>query len=243
MNERLAMIPQILIVNDDRKLRAMIVESLAREGLRTIEVDSGNRAVEAFHAHQPELVILSTRLGDMDGLELCRKLKSYRNVMVLILTSHFEEIDQLSGFAAGADDYMAKPFYPRVLGARVKSMLRRQFDDIETKSRMGVGPIVVDTDCRSVLCDGQIVNLTRIEFDLLVALMERPKRVISREDLILKVWNDWHCGGHTLESHLSRLRNKFRLVNGPAVGVAVRGFGYKLGIEDEVPSISYATAS
>ena len=226
------MIPQILIVNDDSNLRSLIVDSLSHEGFRTIEAATASAAINSFHAHQPDLVIMSPKQPDMDGFELCRKLTSYRNVMVLILTSHLDEIDQLSGFAAGADEYMAKPFYPRVLAARVKSMLRRKFDDLESRSRLNVGSIVADTDCRTVHFDGTPLNLTRIEFDLLVSLMEHPKRVISREDLMLRVWDGWHCGGHVLETHLSRLRNKFREVGGPAVGVAVRGFGYKLGVEE-----------
>ena len=237
------MIPQILIVNDDHKLRSTIVTGLNQEGFRTIEAVNGRSALSAFHSFQPDLVIISARQEDMDGLELCRRLKSYRNVMILILTSHLDEVDQLSGFAAGADEYMAKPFYPRVLSARVKSMLRRQFDDFDSRSRLAVGPIIVDTDCRTVHLAQEEIFLTRIEFDLLAVLMEYPKRVISREDLISKVWGTWHCGGHVLESHLSRLRNKFREAGGPRIGIAVRGFGYKLGIDDEVPSPQFAHAS
>lgn len=234
------MIPQILIVNDDHKLRSNIVDGLTQEGFKTIEAINAQSGISAFHAHQPDLVILGARQPDMDGLELCRRLKSYRDVMILILTSHLDEIDQLSGFAAGADEYMAKPFYPRVLAARVKSMLRRQFDDFDSRSRLSVGPIVIDTDCRSVHHEGKEIYLTRIEFDLLAILMEYPKRVISREDLITRVWGGWHCDGHVLESHLSRLRNKVREAGGPRIGLAVRGFGYKLGIEDDIPSPHFA---
>lgn len=233
------MLPQILIVNDDPKLRSTVVDGLTQEGFKTVEAVNGQSGISAFHAYQPDLVIIGARQPDMDGIELCRKLKSYRNVMVLILTSHLDEVDQLSGFAAGADEYMAKPFYPRVLAARVKSMLRRQFEDFDSRSRCSVGPILIDVDCRSVNVNGREVNLTRIEFDLLSILMENPKRVVSREQLIAKVWGGWHGDGHVLESHLSRLRNKFRAIDGPEIGVAVRGFGYRLGVEDEAETHQY----
>lgn len=227
----ITVLPQILIVNDDKDLSSLVASTLQKEGFRTLEVASGFAAIEAFHAHQPDLVIMGTRHIDMDGLELCRRLKAFKQVMILFLTSHTEEIDQLSGFAAGADEYMAKPFFPRVLAARVKSMLRRHIDEIESTSVLTVGPIVLDQDCRTVTVWGTEVHLTRIEFDLLSVLMEKPKRVFSREELMMRVWDGWHCGGHVLESHLSRLRNKFRDIGAPTVAVAVRGFGYKLGID------------
>jgi len=224
-------LPQILIVNDDKELSALVATTLQKEGFRTLQADSGFAAIEAFHAHQPVLVILGARQVDMDGLELCRRLKAFKQVLILFLTSHTEEIDQLSGFAAGADEYMVKPFFPRVLAARVKSMLRRHLDSIQPDSVLIVGPIVLDQDCRTVHARGTEVHLTRIEFDLLAVLMEKPKRVFSREELMMRVWDGWHCGGHVLESHLSRLRSKFRDVGEPTLAVAVRGFGYKLGIE------------
>ena len=227
----ITVLPQILIVNDDKELSSLVASTLQKEGFRTLEADSGFAALEAFHSHQPDLVILGARHVDMDGLELCRRLKTFKQVMILFLTSHTEEIDQLSGFAAGADEYMAKPFYPRVLAARVKSMLRRHLDAIESDTVLTVGSIVLDQDCRTVQVRGTEINLTRIEFDLLAVLMEKPKRVFSREELMMRVWDGWHCGGHVLESHLSRLRSKFREVGAPTVAVAVRGFGYKLGID------------
>ncbi len=239
----ITVLPQILIVNDDKELSSLVASTLQKEGFRTLEADSGFAALEAFHAHQPDLVILGARHVDMDGLELCRRLKAFKQVMILFLTSHTEEIDQLSGFAAGADEYMAKPFYPRVLAARVKSMLRRHIDAIESDTVLTVGSIVLDQDCRTVAVRGTEINLTRIEFDLLAVLMEKPKRVFSREELMMRVWDGWHCGGHVLESHLSRLRSKFRDAGAPTVAVAVRGFGYKLGMDIQADVNELARAS
>ncbi|MCX6403652.1 MAG: response regulator transcription factor, partial [Actinobacteria bacterium] len=138
---------------------------------------------------------------------------------------------------------MAKPFYPRVLAARVKSMLRRHIDAIESDTVLTVGSIVLDQDCRTVAVRGTEIYLTRIEFDLLAVLMEKPKRVFSREELMMRVWDGWHCGGHVLESHLSRLRSKFRDAGAPTVAVAVRGFGYKLGIDIQADVNELARAS
>jgi len=224
-------LPQILIVNDDKELSSLVASTLQAEGFSTIAVESGREAIQTFHNHQPALVIISARNTDMDGYELCRRLKSVRNVLILFLSSRVDEIDQLTGFAAGADEYMAKPFFPRVLVARVKSLLRRNLEEVLPVSQLRVGPILLDLEERTAAIYGQEVSLTRIEFELLTVLMEKPKRVHSRDELMVRVWDGWHCGGHVLESHLSRLRSKIREHGGPTIAVAVRGFGYKLGME------------
>ncbi len=226
------MVAVTLVVNEDAQLRALICESLRSSGYCVVQASSGFEALQAYHAHHPDLVITSFKTGDMDGLELCRRLKSFGNVLVLFLTSHSAEMEQLLGFAAGADEYMLKPFYPKVLVARVQSMLRRSIGNPLTQTLMTVGPLSMDTEARTAVFEGTEVSLTRIEFDLLAALMESPRRVVPKHELIENVWGSWQGDGHTVESHLSRLRAKVKSAGGPSVGVAVRGVGYKLGLED-----------
>ena len=223
-----------LVVNDDVELRALICESLRDSGFYVVQANGGFEALEAYHSHHPDLVITAYKNSDMDGLELCRRLKSFGNVLVLFLTSHSAEMEQLLGFAAGADEYMLKPFYPKVLVARVQSMLRRSIGNPLTQTLMTVGPLSMDTEARTTVFEGTEVSLTRIEFDLLAALMESPRRVVPKHELIENVWGSWQGDGHAVESHLSRLRAKVKDAGGPSLGIAVRGVGYKLGLEDSL---------
>ena len=221
----------VLVVDDDEDLRALLLLSLREAGYRAVEAEDGPAAIEAFHASRPDLVVLDIGLGAMDGLEVCRRLRSFRNVPILFLTSRADEVDQLVGFAAGGDDYVTKPFSPKLLVARIGSLIRRGTGEAGPKTTFTFGPVIVDTESREVTVDGTAVDLTKTEFDVLAALVENPKRVIPREELVERVWGSWYGDDHVVEVHLSRMRSKIAKAGGPRVGVPIRGVGYKLGVE------------
>lgn len=221
---------QILVVDDDDDLRSLIALSLRDAGYVVAEASDGLSAIEAYHARQPDLVVLDIGLGAMDGLEVCRRLRGFGNVPVVFLTSRDEEVDELVGFAAGGDDYLTKPFSPKLLVARIGSVLRRGGIEVASKTKYSAGPIELDVEAHSCTVSGTAITLTRTEFELLEALMERPNRVIPREELVERVWGAWYGDDHVVEVHLSRLRSKVKKAGGPQVGVAVRGVGYKLGV-------------
>ncbi len=221
----------ILVIDDDADLRGLVAMALQESGYRVVEAADGPSGIAAYHGHQPDLIVLDIGLGAMDGLEVCRQLRAHGSTPIVFLTSRAEEVDQLVGFAAGADDYVTKPFSPKVLVARVGTVLRRGSGTEEVKTRFEVGPLVIDTESRIATANGVELDLTRTEFDLLTTLMENPRRVINRDMLLERVWGSWYGDDHVVEVHMSRLRTKVRAAAGLRIGVAVRGVGYKLGVE------------
>jgi DNA-binding response OmpR family regulator len=222
----------ILVIDDQDDVRALLAFALKDAGYRVVEAANGPGGLAAYHAHQPDLILLDIGLGSMDGLEVCRQLRAVTTTPIIFLTSRADEVDQLVGFAAGGDDYVTKPFSPKVVVARVSSMLRRNHrSEPAERTRFEAGPLIVDTQTREALLDGVPMELTRTEFDLLLALIESPSRVVTRDALLQRVWGEWFGDTHVVEVHMSRLRNKVKKAGGPSVGVAVRGVGYKLGIE------------
>jgi DNA-binding response OmpR family regulator len=223
----------ILVIDDQADVRALLAFALKEAGYRVVEADSGPSGLDAYHSHQPDLILLDIGLGSMDGLEVCRQLRNLSNKPIIFLTARTDEVDQLVGFAAGGDDYVTKPFSPKVVVARVNSLLRRERRmEPEERSRYEAGRLAIDTGTREALLDGEPIDLTRTEFDLLLALMENPTRVVTRDALLQRVWGEWYGDTHVVEVHMSRLRNKVKKAGGPTVGVAVRGVGYKLGSSD-----------
>lgn len=221
----------ILVIDDQDDIRALLSFALKEAGYRVVEASTGPAGIDAYHAHQPELILLDIGLGSMDGLEVCRQLRAVTSTPIIFLTSRADEVDQLVGFAAGGDDYVTKPFSPKVVVARVSSMLRRgQRSEPAEKTRFEAGPLSVDTETREARLNGEILDLTRTEFDLLLALIESPGRVVTRDALLQRVWGEWYGDTHVVEVHMSRLRNKVKKAGGPAIGAAVRGVGYKLGL-------------
>lgn len=219
----------VLVIDDEADLRALVSFALGEAGNRVVESADGPQGVAAYHAHQPDLILLDIGLGAVDGLEVCRQIRAVGETPIIFLTSRDREPDELVGFAAGADDYMTKPFSPRVLVARVGSLLRRnQRVATSDRTRFEAGPFVLDTESRTASVDGAPLDLTVIEFDLLTALMENPSRVVTREALLERVWGEWYGDAHVVETHVSRLRLKVQGAGGPRIGTAVRGVGYKL---------------
>jgi DNA-binding response OmpR family regulator len=225
----------VLVIDDDSDLRALVTLALTESGYRVVEAADGPTGISQYHGHQPDLVVLDIGLGSMDGLEVCRQLRAVGTTPIVFLTSRAEEVDQLVGFAAGADDYVTKPFSPRLLVARVGSVLRRGSGAEEERTRFEVGPLTIDAESRVATADGVELDLTRTEFDLLTILMENPRRVVTRDMLLERVWGSWYGDYHVVEVHMSRLRSKVKAASGLRIGVAVRGVGYKLGIDPASP--------
>jgi len=225
----------VLVIDDDSDLRALVTLALTESGYRVVEAADGPTGISQYHGHQPDLVVLDIGLGSMDGLEVCRQLRAVGTTPIVFLTSRAEEVDQLVGFAAGADDYVTKPFSPRLLVARVGSVLRRGSGAEEKRTRFEVGPLTIDAESRVATADGVELDLTRTEFDLLTILMENPRRVVTRDMLLERVWGSWYGDDHVVEVHMSRLRSKVKAASGLRIGVAVRGVGYKLGIDPASP--------
>lgn len=223
--------PLILVVEDDPDLRELMTVTLTNSGHRTVEAADGDSALQKFHAHAPNLVLLDISLGahTIDGLEVCRRIRKDSDVPVIFLTTHDEDIDQIIGFSAGADDYLAKPVNHRLLLARISAVLRRQDGTGRTAepTKLGQQGVDIDLSARTVSVNDELVDLTRIQFDLLAALAENPTRVLTREQLVERVWGDWYGNDHHLDVHLSRLRQRITASEGPRVAHAVRGVGFR----------------
>lgn len=223
--------PLVLVVEDDPDLRELMTVTLTNSGHRTVEAADGESALAKFHAHAPNLVLLDISLGPhtIDGLEVCRRIRKNSDVPVIFLTTHGEDIDQIIGFSTGADDYLTKPVNYRLLLARISAVLRRQDGPGRTVevSRMTYGGVDIDLNARTVTVRDNLVDLTRIQFDLLAALAENPTRVLTREQLVERVWGEWYGNDHHLDVHLSRLRQRISAGDGPRVAHAVRGVGFR----------------
>jgi len=220
-----------MVVEDDPDLRELMTVTLTNSGHRTVEAADGESALAKFHAHAPNLVLLDISLGPhtIDGLEVCRRIRRDSDVPVIFLTTHGEDIAQIIGFSTGADDYLIKPVNHRVLLARITAVLRRKEGSRRTAeaTRLGEQGVDIDLNARTVTVNDQLVDLTRIQFDLLAALAENPTRVLTREQLVERVWGEWYGNNHHLDVHLSRLRQRIAASGGPRVAHVVRGVGFR----------------
>jgi DNA-binding response OmpR family regulator len=220
----------ILVVEDEAAIAGSVAARLRKEGFAVEIATDGPSAVDRVRDLHPDLVILDVMLPGMDGLEVCREIQRDRPVPVLMLTARDSETDVLVGLGIGADDYMTKPFSPRELVARVKALLRRVERHPTLQSGvLRVGNLQIDPSRRDVRRNGRPIELTRTEFDLLLALALRPGIVLSRERLLADVWG-WRdaSGARTVDSHIRGLRAKV----GPDVIRTVHGVGYALGAEE-----------
>jgi len=220
-----------LVVEDAREFRELVVEQLTEEGFQVETAADGRTAVELARTFQPDVIILDLGLPDMDGVEVCRQVRTFSEAYVVILTFRDEEIDKLVGLSVGADDYMTKPFSPRELVARIRAMLRRPRESSPTGSpERRFGDLTIDPGAREVRVGSVKVDLTRIEFDLLDALSERPRLVFSRSQLLERIWGEnWNGDDHVVDVHMSSLRRKIGDdPQSPRYIRTVRGVGYRL---------------
>lgn len=220
----------VLIVDDEPSIVELARVYLAREGFQVESAENGPTAIERVVQRTPALVILDVMLPGMDGFEVCRRLRERSEVPILMLTARGDDTDKIVGLELGADDYLAKPFNPRELTARVKAILRRAQSGERQSRALQVGDLTIDLERRQVTCEGRSIELRTKEFDLLVALARNPGVVLSRDRLLEIVWGyDFLGESRTVDVHLSRLRDKLEGTSGAIE--AVRGVGYRLTIK------------
>jgi DNA-binding response OmpR family regulator len=199
----------VLVVDDEPTIREIVVKYLARDGFRTLEAADGDRARELVQAERPDLVVLDVMLPGTDGLELCRWIRSGSHLPVIMLTARGEESDRIIGLELGADDYVTKPFSPRELAARVRTVLRRSEPAGATEERLAFDGLVIDAATHEVTKNGTGLRLTAREFQLLWFLASHPERVFSREQLMRRVWGySAALDTGTVTVHVRRLREK-----------------------------------
>ena len=199
----------VLVVDDEPIVREVVVRYLEREGYRTLEAGDGNDARRLLESQPPDLVVLDVMLPGTDGLELCRWIRSRSELPVIMLTARGEEADRIVGLELGADDYVTKPFSPRELAARVRTVLRRAGSANGTQERLAFGDLELDAGSRDVRRGGEEVRLTAKEFDLLWFFATHPRRVFSRDQLMSRVWGyEAALDTGTVTVHMRRLREK-----------------------------------
>ena len=220
----------VLVVDDEPIVRDVVVRYLREDGLATLEAGDGDDARALIEARRPNLVVLDVMLPGTDGLELCRWIRSRSDVPVILLTARGEEADRIVGLELGADDYVTKPFSPRELAVRVRTVLRRSNGAPPPRERLEFGDVVLDGASREVTKAGRPVTLTAKEFDLLWFLVSHPNRVFSRDQLMGTVWGyEAAVDTGTVTVHVRRLREKVETDPAkPRHLQTVWGVGYRL---------------
>jgi DNA-binding response OmpR family regulator len=201
----------VLVVDDEEAIADAVKNRLEAEGYHVVVANDGPDAIARHAEHHPDLVVLDLMLPGMDGLEVCKEIQKLRWTPVLMLTAKTEEADKVAGFAVGADDYLTKPFSLRELAARVRAILRRM-ERIRASQNDGPienGGLTIDPNRRHVTVDGQDVQLTPLEFEILLALAREPGVVLCRDQLMDRVWGYRdYAGGRVVDSHVARIRRK-----------------------------------
>jgi DNA-binding response OmpR family regulator len=222
--------PRVLIIEDDPNVAEVVTRYLEREGYAVESTGDGLAGLERALADPPDLVVLDLMLPSLSGLEVCRRLRAKAPVPVIMLTARGEEVDRIAGLELGADDYVAKPFSPRELTARVKAVLRRASGALATEEAgvLRAGGLEVDPIAHEASVDGEFVALTAREFELLVHLMRNPRRAFRREELLADVWGFSYGDTSTVTVHVRRLREKIEIdPSAPQHICTVWGVGYR----------------
>ncbi|MEN3184657.1 MAG: response regulator transcription factor [Atribacterota bacterium] len=221
---------RILVVDDEQAVGEILRLYLEREGFEVTVVYDGEAALEELRRHPFDLVLLDLMLPKKDGWTVCREIRSFSSIPIIMLTARGEEVDRVLGLELGADDYVPKPFSPREVVARVKAVLRRSKAQSTEKHRViDIGPLHIDYEARKVLVHGVPVNLTPKEFELLYFLALHPERVFTREKLLEEIWGyDFPGDTRTVDTHVKRIREKLEEAGAPPLIKTVWGFGYKL---------------
>jgi len=228
---------RILVVDDEKALADLVGSYLTRDGFEVSLAHDGQQAIDVARQVDPDVIVLDLGLPVIDGVEVCRMVRTFSDCYIVMLTARNEEIDKLIGLSVGADDYLTKPFSPRELLARIQAMLRRPRASTATERSSAeepprvFGTLSIDVPGREVHLDGQLVTLTRTEFDVLDALSGRPKLVFSRRQLIDAVWDQtWVGDEHLVDVHIAHLRKKLGdEPSSPRYVRTVRGIGYRMG--------------
>jgi DNA-binding response OmpR family regulator len=220
---------RILLVEDDERIRTSIRMALEEEGYEVQEGASGEEALERFAEQPPDVVLIDLMLPGMDGFECCRQIRRTSSVPVIVVTARTDTHDVVAGLEAGADDYVTKPFVAKELSARIRALLRR-VRSVDEPSTLSFGDVEVSPEEGTVRRDGVEVHCTRTEFRLLCELASNPGKVLSREQLLDRVWGyDYFGDGRLVDVHVRRLRTKIEPdPANPRHILTVRGMGYKL---------------
>ncbi|AXO99513.1 MULTISPECIES: response regulator transcription factor [Bacillus] len=218
----------VLLVEDERRLREIVSDYFRNEGFEVIEAEDGKKALELFAEHEIDLIMLDIMLPEIDGWSVCRRIRKESAVPIIMLTARSDEDDTLLGFELGADEYVTKPFSPKVLVARAKTLLKRADGvvGVAEENAMSLAGIEVNRLSRTVLVDGEEIILTHKEFELLVYLMENKGIVLSRQHLLDQLWGyDYYGDDRTVDTHIKKLRNKLG-EKAKHIGTVIR-VGYK----------------
>ena len=220
---------RVLVVDDEPHIRAVLRGYLEADGFAVSEAGDGEHALEMFRAQPPDAVLLDVMLPGIDGLEVLRRLRTFSDVYVILVTARAEEVDTLVGLGVGADDYVTKPFSPREVSARVRVGLRRTRSAAREPDVLSFGELVLDRAGREVRLAGQPVPVSTLELDLLLALAESPGRVFSRRQLLERVWGyDFYGDERVVDVHVRSLRARLGDdAADPHLIATVRGVGYK----------------
>ena len=200
---------KILVVDDEARMRKLVRDFLTKSGFTVIEAADGNEAMDIFFEQKDiSLIILDVMMPGMDGWQTCKEIRSYSKVPIIMLTAKSEERDELQGFELGVDEYISKPFSPKILVARVEAILRRTNSNIG-EDILESGGIRIDRDEHKVIIDGQTIDLSYKEFELLTYFMENKGLALSREKILNHVWNyDYFGDARTIDTHVKKLRSK-----------------------------------
>lgn len=220
---------KILVVDDEKRMRKLVKDFLAKKGFEVLEAGDGEEAVDIFYENKDiALIILDVMMPKMDGWETCREIRHYSQVPIIMLTAKSDEKDELLGFELGVDEYISKPFSPKILVARVEVILRRTNQTGE--ERVEVGGIVIDHSAHEVLIDGKNIELSFKEFELLAYFVNNQGVALSRERILNNVWNyDYFGDARTIDTHVKKLRNKLG-DKGKCIKT-IWGMGYKFEAE------------
>ncbi len=220
--------PTILVVDDEASIRNIAKTYLEHAGYRVLCATTGPEGLQMALEDQPDLIVLDLMLPGMDGMELAARLREHSDVFILMLTARSDEMDRVAGLRVGADDYLTKPFSPRELVARVEAILRRRRGKPDKSSIMRFTHVEIAPDPREARAGGQLLELTPTEFDLLLALARNHNRVLSREDLIEKVWGaDFYGTDRVVDVYVSQVRRKIEALTGENLIRTARGVGYR----------------
>ena len=224
---------KILVVDDESRMRKLVRDFLTKSNYDVIEAEDGAQAVDIFFEQNDiALIILDVMMPKMDGWQVCKEIREYSKVPIIMLTAKSDERDELQGFELGVDEYISKPFSPKILVARVEAILRRT-SQVNADEMIEAGGIVINKAAHSVSVDGQPVELSYKEFELLTYFMENKGIALSREKILNSVWNyDYFGDARTIDTHVKKLRSKLGK-QGDYIKT-IWGMGYKFEVNDEI---------
>ena len=216
---------KILIADDEQLMRQLVIDFLQPEGYELLEAADGKEALQIYHDQHPDLVLLDVMMPGYDGWTVCREIRRESSVPIMMLTAKGEEIDQLFAYALGVDEYITKPFSPKILVAKIKALLRRTQKE-ENEITAAADGVSIDQEARQVVLDGKNIDLSPTEYNLLTYLVTNAGKALSRRQILNKVWNyDYYGDLRTVDTHINRLRIK--LGDKGKYIQTVRGYGYR----------------